>query len=93
LVYNEIIILPCEILNKNTKVKLAGRSDKPNFIGEGQNPDYMASSPQAPYDANRNKRSLIKALKERDSLVHAHGDGEMYINDVTGTDSERASRK
>ena len=59
LVYNEIFILPCEILNKNTKlniIKREGRLD--NFNQDGMNPDYLSSSPSAAYDATRNKRML-----------------------------------
>ena len=36
------------------------------------NPDYMASSPQAGYDANRNKRNLENKLNERYDLVTSH---------------------
>jgi len=59
LVYNEIYVLPCEVLNKNTKVNIIKREGKlDNFNQDGKNPDYMSSSPTAGYDANRNKRML-----------------------------------
>lgn len=88
LVYNEIVVLPCEILNKNTKLILIRRENKlDNFRQDGQNPDYMASSPQAGYDANRMKRNLEKKYNERYDLVDAHakntnGEGEVFINNT-----------
>jgi hypothetical protein len=90
LVYNEIYVMPCEILNKNTKGNIAKREGKlDTFISNGKNPDYMSASPQAAYDANRNKRQLEHKLNERYDLVAAHEKGEMYINDV----SEKSSHK
>lgn len=93
LVYNEIYVLPCEIMNQNTKknlIKKEGRLD--NFHQEGKNPDYMSSSPQAGYDANRNKRMLEQKLSERYDLVGAHNKGandNMYINDYSNENSTK----
>lgn len=81
LVYNEIIILPCELLNKNTKVNIIKRQGAlETFRQDGKNPDYMSTSPQAGYDANRNKRNLEHKLNERYDLVNAHEEEQMYIN-------------
>lgn len=89
MVYNEIVILPCEILNKNTKGKILERENKlDTFRQDGQNPDYMNSSPQAGYDANRMKRNLENKLNERYDLVAAHErDNELYINDTNSKQS------
>lgn len=81
LVYNEIVILPCEVLNKNTKVNIIKRQGAlETFRQDGQNPDYLSASPQAVYDANRNKRNLENKLNERYDLVNAHESEQMYIN-------------
>ena len=45
LVYNEIVILPIEALSKNTRERILEREGKTTVAQEGQNPQYMASSP------------------------------------------------
>lgn len=71
LVYNEIIELPCNLLNRNTKMKLLRKQGAlDTFRQDGKNPDYMSSSPQAGYDANRMKRNLENKLNERYDLVN-----------------------
>ena len=44
---------------------------------------FMASSPAALYDSQRNMRNIENKLNERGKLIHNHNDdGEMYINEV-----------
>lgn len=87
LVYNEIIVLPCELFSKNTKVMLMKRQGSiEQFRGEGKNPDYMATSPHAGYDANRNSRNLETKLNKRYDLVKNHDD--LQLN-MTPSDSQR----
>jgi len=82
LVYNEIVVLPCEFLNRNTKKFLTQREGKlETFRQDGQNPDYMSASPQAVYDANRNKRNLENKFNERYDLVNKHESETLFIND------------
>lgn len=50
------------------------------FRQEGKNPDYMASSPQAGYDANRMKRNLENKLNERYDLVGKHDEDLALVN-------------
>ena len=89
LVYNEIIILPCEILNKDTKAIRNAREGK--LDGMGNDANYMATSPQAAYDSNRNKRNLNAKMNERHELLHGHKDGDMYINEVVTNSTTRGS--
>lgn len=63
LVYNEIIVIPFLGLDQNTRAALAQKEAEGKALLDGKhghmgNNDYMAVSPQAPYDANRNKRKL-----------------------------------
>ena len=84
LVYNEILVLPCEALNKDTKAIRAAREGK--LDGMGNDLNYMSSSPHAAYDSNRNKRNINAKMEERRELLHGHADRDMYINEVK-TDS------
>lgn len=59
LMYNEIVIFPCLGFNQYTKDALAKREGK----GEGDTANYMATSPHAAYDANRNVRGLQNKMK------------------------------
>jgi hypothetical protein len=65
LIYNEILILPCEGLNKNTKANILGRKVDGILDGEAEATGFMSSSPAAPYDSNRNKRNI-------DNKVNSH---------------------
>jgi hypothetical protein len=70
LVYNEIIVLPFWGLDKETKTARAAReAEQEGLIPGGHakrsmvnttdnNTDYMATSPGAAYDSNRNRRIL-----------------------------------
>ena len=88
LVYNEILILPFEYFNYNTKEMINKRQGKiSSFADKGQNVDYMSSSPTAGYDNSRNMRNIESKMNERYDLIQGHNkqdDHEMYIND-TGT--------
>jgi len=64
LIYNEIIELPCGGFNENTKRAIKARKDGD---GDEDNLDYMATSPHAAYDQNRNKRAL--ATKQGEALA------------------------
>jgi hypothetical protein len=56
LLYNEIFELPIWGFNENTKRAIKARNE---LYGEdGDAVDYVATSPHAAYDSNRNKRSL-----------------------------------
>jgi len=68
-IYNEIVIVPIDIMSRNTKVEIAKR--------EGTTPkggDYMSSSPAAAYDNSRNVRNINARQDEREKLVGKHND-------------------
>jgi len=52
-VYNEIVILPIEFFNHNTKGEIAKRDKTAPATA-----DYMSSSPAAAYDNSRNQRNI-----------------------------------
>ena len=70
LVYNEIVVIPFLGLDKDTKAARAAREAESQGLLPGghakkslvnttdNNTEYMASSPGAPYDANRNRRII-----------------------------------
>lgn len=81
LVYNEIVTLPCTILNQNTKANLIKKQGKlETFRQDGQNPDYMSSSPHAAYDANRMKRNVENKYNERYDIIEEHNDKMQLVN-------------
>tara|TARA_B110000285_G_C14992045_1_gene546851 strand:+ start:649 stop:900 length:252 start_codon:yes stop_codon:yes gene_type:complete len=53
-IYNEIVIVPIDIMSRNTKVEIAKREGKDTPKGI----DYMSSSPAAAYDNSRNQRNI-----------------------------------
>lgn len=57
LLYNEIFELPIWGFNENTKRAIKARKE---LYGDDDDDavDYVATSPHAAYDSNRNKRSL-----------------------------------
>lgn len=65
IVYNEIWIVPCHLLSKNTKANL--EKNKVAFgdayLANSQK-NYIATSPQAGYDANRNRRNIERELSK-----------------------------
>lgn len=82
LVYNEILILPFAGLNQYTKAALAERAKLQENKGlldsdATTTADYMATSPQAPYDANRQKRAIQK--KQHDDINRAD-DSEIHAD-------------
>ena len=86
LVYNEIVILPCELFNKNTKINIIKRQGQLEaFRQDGKNPDYMNTSPAAAYDANRNKRNLENKQNERMEKVDAFNENLMLVNNTNNT--------
>lgn len=98
-VYNEIVIIPCEALNKNTRVNIdkRAREEKGGLLdGEGAeegattaNNEYYGSSPTAAYDYSKNKRRLANRMSDRDNLIKDHqqkamgGDDPIFINDYS----------
>ena len=50
----EIVIVPIDIMSRNTKVEIAKREGKDTPKGA----DYMSSSPAAAYDNSRNQRNI-----------------------------------
>ena len=62
LIYNEIVELPCGGFNANTKKAIKAREEAEG-ITDGD-VDYIATSPHAAYDANRNKRALSQRKQE-----------------------------
>jgi len=93
LIYNEIWVVPIEALSANTskeiqKREMGGILDGPN-LGENT---YMASSPAALYDNQRNMRNIENKLNERGSLLQKHNgahDEDLYINEVTDSQHKR----
>ena len=63
-VYNEIVIIPIDIFSRNTKVEIARREGK---LTPGA--DYVATSPAAAYDNQRNQRNINARMSEREKLV------------------------
>jgi hypothetical protein len=55
LIYNEIVVVPFFGFNQYTKVAIAERD---GTLGKNSGVDYMATSPGAAYDNNRNVRGL-----------------------------------
>ena len=80
-------------MSKNTKREIANREAKEGRHGkmDGKDANYVATSPHAAYDNNRNKRAIMAAQEgSREALIEAHGkdkDGNMYINDYTTSNS------
>ena len=58
LIYNEIVVVPCGLMSFNTKRERALREDD-GLLDSGidKNANYIASSPTAKYDNNRNTRN------------------------------------
>ena len=75
LLYNEIVIMPIEIMKRNTKVEREKREvgkldgDEIEQVGTA---GYVNTSPGAMYDQGRNLRAIDKKMKERDGLVEKH---------------------
>ena len=99
-VYNEIVIMPCGFMKNNTKDEMKKRdAEKQGLLDEdgkaavtlGDNTNYMASSPSALYDSNRNKRAIERNLNARNQLIKEHqannmnAGGDMYINDYASS--------
>lgn len=88
-IYNEIVIVPIEFMSRNTKAARANREAKEGRreLVDGKDANYVATSPHAAYDNNRNKRAILAAQEgSRDGLIDQHNkdkDGNMYINDYT----------
>ena len=64
LVYNEIVILPFEALNYNTKVKQAEREKQNDGVETKRDMEYMALSAGAPYDNTRNLRNNERSSRQ-----------------------------
>ena len=78
LIYNEIWVLGCEPMNKNTKAKIEGRNITGILDGDAApSTGYMASSPAALYDNQRNMRNIDAKLNERGKLLNQHEEGEL----------------
>jgi hypothetical protein len=86
LIYNEIWVLPCEFLNKNTKAIRAARDVGGVLDEDAPAIGYMASSP-AVYDSQRNKRNISVKLNERGKLLQNHKDEDpkLFINDLAAS--------
>ena len=89
-IYNEIIIVPIDFMSVNTKLIRANREAKAGrgAIFDEKDANYIATSPHAGYDNNRNKRAILaKEAGTREGLIDQHQkadkDGNMYINDYT----------
>ena len=65
LVYNEIWILPCGFLNKNTQAKIAEREGDAEALESVRDMNYMATSPTAGYDHTRNIRNIDKGMRQQ----------------------------
>ena len=88
--YNEILVIPLFGLNHNTKVALAARAEEEGIDGakEDVNANYMATSPHATYDANRNKRLLAKVAREEEEELRRDDDQAFVLNTSTNAKSE-----
>lgn len=86
LVYNEIVILP-GYFGKNTKREIEKRergdkgildedTGKPNALGG--DPNYVALSPGAVYDSQRNNRAIGRAIDQRNDLLDKHNKADTY---------------
>lgn len=74
--------MPCEALNKNTKINIEKRKKEERgglLDGEGEgetagvdNNAYLGSSPTAAYDYSKNKRRLENRMSEREEMIKKH---------------------
>lgn len=61
--------------------------------GDTPTTGYMASSPAALYDNQRNMRNIENKLNERGMLIHNSArDDEMYINEVNDEKTSHGSK-
>ena len=63
-IYNEIVVVPIGFMSYNTKVEIANREAKSGrraHQDDGKDANYVATSPHAAYDNNRNKRAIMAA--------------------------------
>ena len=58
LVYNEIVIIRYFGFDLNTREAIEKRKKLNGDLEDGETPAYTGLSPQAAYDAQRNKRSI-----------------------------------
>lgn len=92
LIYNEIWIMPCEPMSRNTKKVREAKNLGGILDGETPTAGYIATSPAALYDNQRNMRNIESKMNERGKLIHNHNndEGELYINEVVS--EEKTSR-
>ena len=94
LIYNEIVVVPCDLLSYNTKQAIASRNvgmlDGSEYETK-KDMTYMATSP-ARYDTNRNTRNIEARMSKasaskRQDLLSKHNrrdsEGDMYINEIS----------
>lgn len=76
LIYNEILVVPIDIMKRNTKKELekkeAGKLDADGLPILDRKNNLILSSPGAAYDSTRNSRNLANKMKERDVLIDKH---------------------
>ena len=62
-IYNEIVVVPIGFMSKNTKAEIANREAKEGRRDnmDSKDANYIATSPHAAYDNNRNKRAIMAA--------------------------------
>lgn len=83
LIYNEIVVIPIDIMRNNTAIERMKREKKEQgildgddtttgFLADGNQTNYMATSPHAAYDQNRNVRNIERKMNERDDLLGKH---------------------
>lgn len=77
LMYNEIFELPFWGFNEWTKRAIAARNQDSANPEDLKDESYMATSPHAAYDSNRNKRAIADATKEEK-------DGDFLLNTADG---------
>ena len=75
LLYNEIVVLPCLGFDQYTKVAIEARDGAAK-----RDAAYMATSPHAPYSAQRNERLLQKAEDAHYNQVAEDDTGDYHMN-------------
>ena len=79
LVYNEILVLPCNLFKRNTRKQLKIRAENEeegtldeDHIIKADETHYIGTSPGAAYDHQRNLRALDNKLNDRQKLLSQH---------------------
>jgi len=85
LIYNEIYVVPIDFMSHNTRVIMKNRdaAEERNAGGDlldDEKMNYIATSPHAKYDSNRNKRQIKAAKAQGQGRKGSGQEGEIFLN-------------